>query len=78
MGRCNVFDVAWSNPLPLPIVIGMIVRRRSIQMSTKKGKAKPRCFGRLGDSDEYLLTRYGIKEGDCEKCSFEKACLAAY
>ena len=42
MGRCNVLDVACSNPLPLPIVIGMIVRRRLIQMSTKKGKAKPR------------------------------------
>ena len=41
-------------------------------------KDKPKCFGNCGENPEWLLKKYGVKEGDCDKCPNHEGCLEAY
>jgi hypothetical protein len=41
-------------------------------------KKCPKCFSCCAENPEWLLRKFGIKEGDCHKCKHYKACFKAY
>ena len=41
-------------------------------------KGRPPCFSCCAENPEWLLKKFGVKEGDCDKCKHYKACFKAF